>query len=188
MLKRCLKLLRKCHRHRRPPLFELEISRGGVSGELLDICGGVFLPVSTRENFHKNNEDNKISKMNSVIRSFLRGSSGVKQLLNPVKNVKLNVCSNRQLARNLWYMCNSKNVDQVFVDRVKVMNPSQLCSCGCGIVGIHTKGTRQLHLLFTFLTSKLIWIPFYFIHSNLKISKINYNFSYSTIKIINILC
>lgn len=85
--------------------------------------------------------------MNSVLRSAFRANN-LRVLLNPARNmVPSNTGSQRQLARNLWYMCNSKN-EQTLASKWKVENPSTLCSCGCGSNAIHTKGKLKTMKLF----------------------------------------
>lgn len=80
-----------------------------------------------------------ITKMNNVIKTAIR-FNGLRVLLNPVKNVASVSAGNqqRQLARSLWYMSNSRNgaVDQK-------IEHSHLCSCGCGGIkrATHTKCT-----------------------------------------------
>ncbi|KAJ8929059.1 hypothetical protein NQ314_018291 [Rhamnusium bicolor] len=48
--------------------------------------------------------------MNNMFKAAIR-LNGLRLLLNPVKNVVATTCANqqRQIARNLWYMCNSRN-------------------------------------------------------------------------------
>lgn len=79
--------------------------------------------------------------MNNIIKVASR-LTGLRGILHPVKNV---VCANtitqqRQLTRNLWYMSSSRNTDNV----TPFHKPTELCSCGCGKVGVHTKGEREL--------------------------------------------
>jgi len=89
--------------------------------------------------------------MNSVIRTTFKYQN-LRQLLNPTRKiVTVNNVSHRQFARNLWYMCNSRNED--LISKLKLENPSTLCSCGCGSHAIHTKGEREL---VEFLTEEIL--------------------------------
>ncbi|KAG8230840.1 hypothetical protein J437_LFUL010237 [Ladona fulva] len=54
-----------------------------------------------------------------------------------------NVIAKRQFARTLWHMCSSRS-DTGFVTQWKIKHPSDLCSCGCGIHGVHTKSDKEL--------------------------------------------
>lgn len=108
------------------------------------ISGGGFRPVPREvsinfENLSSQGNISNIASMNSVIRTVFR-SSNLRNLLNPAKNVfPSSAGSQRQLARNIWYMCKSKQEDSL-LNSYKIESPSSLCSCGCGIYGIHTKG------------------------------------------------
>lgn len=66
--------------------------------------------------------------MNSILKTALR-LKGLKALINPAKNAALVSAGSqqRQFARSLWYMCNSRNG----ASNQKIEH-SQLCSCGCG--------------------------------------------------------
>lgn len=89
--------------------------------------------------------------MNNIIRAAFK-SQLLRSLLNPARKiVSVNAGSQRQFARNLWHMCNSKNEDRF--PQLKLENASKLCSCGCGIHGIHTKGEREL---VEFLTEEIL--------------------------------
>lgn len=81
----------------------------------------------------------RTSTMNSIIRTVFK-SAQLRSLLNPARNVISSTSgSHRQIARNLWYMCNSRN-DHSSISKLKIEEPSTLCSCGCGSHAIHTKG------------------------------------------------
>lgn len=93
----------------------------------------------------------KTIKMNNVIRTAFK-TQNVRSLFNATRKiVTLNSVSQRQFARNLWYMCNSRND---LISNLKLETPSTLCSCGCGSHGIHTKGIFYLHFFIKLFTLK----------------------------------
>lgn len=87
--------------------------------------------------------------MNNVFKVAIR-LSGLRSLLNPAKNVVsvTNANQHRQFARNLWYMCHSRNEG-----KLREVKHNYLCSCGCGGRGIHTKGEKEL---VEFLTEEIL--------------------------------
>lgn len=70
-------------------------------------------------------------------------------LLNPMRNVSLSkIYQQRQITRNLWYLSSIKDFE------VKYNNTgSNLCSCGCGLKGVHTKAEKEL---VEFLTEEIL--------------------------------
>lgn len=74
--------------------------------------------------------------MNNLLRVALK-VNGFRSFLNPAKKVLSPNTSlqQRQLARNLWYMCNSRS-------NASENQLSKLCSCGCmNKHQVHSKGT-----------------------------------------------
>ncbi|XP_044735055.1 complement component 1 Q subcomponent-binding protein, mitochondrial isoform X2 [Chrysoperla carnea] len=80
--------------------------------------------------------------MNGIIKGAFK-LNGLRALANPLKNAVLSTSSKRQITRNLWHMCNSRQ-DESVLKTLQIKNPTQLCGCGCGIQGLHTKGEREL--------------------------------------------
>ncbi|CAH1954909.1 unnamed protein product [Acanthoscelides obtectus] len=81
-----------------------------------------------------------------MFKAALRLTS-LRSLLNPVKNVVTKSSANqqRQIARSLWYMCNTREVDT---------KHGYLCSCGCkGSRHAHTKAAKEL---VEFLTEEIL--------------------------------
>lgn len=76
--------------------------------------------------------------MNNILKSTVR-LSALKRLYQ-LKNVITVSNQQRQITRNLWYMCNSRNDNFTKSISVKLQNPTELCSCGCGKKGVHSKG------------------------------------------------
>ncbi|CAH0547155.1 unnamed protein product [Brassicogethes aeneus] len=89
--------------------------------------------------------------MNNILKLVTR-INGIRLFLHPGNNVvhKINA-QQRQIARNLWYMCNSKNGITTFAEN----KHSNLCSCGCNMTkhGVHSKGEREL---VEFLTEEIL--------------------------------
>lgn len=77
--------------------------------------------------------------MNSMFKAAVRISS-LRVLLHSSKSIVGVNCANqqRQLARNLWYMCSS-NANQFTIAK-KLQSHTNTCSCGCGKHGVHSKG------------------------------------------------
>lgn len=80
--------------------------------------------------------------MNSIFKSALRSS--VLKRLYPLKNVITISNQQRQITRNLWYMCNSRNENLTKSIGIKLQHPTELCSCGCGKKGVHSKGRNKI--------------------------------------------
>lgn len=83
--------------------------------------------------------------MNGILKGVLRVSS-LKSLANTLgqSTSANNVLgtAKRQFTRTLWHMC-SRNEESRFVG-LKLKDPSNMCSCGCGMHKIHTKGEKEL--------------------------------------------
>lgn len=85
--------------------------------------------------------------MNSIFRSALK-INNIRCLLNPAKNLIASTSGNqqRQIARNLWYMCSSQNNKTDHKNMLNIKKPSMTCSCGCN--GVHTKGECNICIYF----------------------------------------
>lgn len=84
--------------------------------------------------------------MNSILKVASR-LQGLKVILAPVKNISISNVHQRQIARNLWSMCNmpAHNLSGYH---------GSLCSCGCGTKkGVHTKAEKEL---VEFLTEEIL--------------------------------
>lgn len=93
--------------------------------------------------------------MNNILKAAVRIHS-LKSILNSVKKVvTINnyALQQRQLARNLWYMCSSRS-DQFTEIARKLESASNKCSCGCGKHGAHTKGEKSVY----FVVICLFWV------------------------------
>ncbi|XP_044259092.1 complement component 1 Q subcomponent-binding protein, mitochondrial [Tribolium madens] len=82
--------------------------------------------------------------MNNLLRVAFRFN--YKTFLNPVKKVS-NTFQQRQLARNLWYMCNSRNDPENKL--------SKLCTCGCMSKHQHAHSKAETELV-EFLTEEIV--------------------------------
>lgn len=81
--------------------------------------------------------------------NLLRIASKSRFLVNPAKKIVTGTSiQQRQLARNLWYMCNS---------RPHTENFSKFCTCGCLSKHVHTKG--NIVLLSSFLKINITASP-----------------------------
>ncbi|XP_049788520.1 complement component 1 Q subcomponent-binding protein, mitochondrial [Schistocerca nitens] len=84
-------------------------------------------------------------KMNGILKAA-SGFSSYKYLLNPVKRScgVLNA-NTRQFTRTLWYMRSGGSTDGTgLLANYKQTPHSNLCSCGCGMQRLHTKGEKEL--------------------------------------------
>lgn len=84
--------------------------------------------------------------MNSILKSTMR-LSALKQLYQ-LKNVVTVSNQQRQITRNLWYMCNSRSNNFTKAVAVKLQSPTELCSCGCGKKGVHSKGKNDYNEIY----------------------------------------
>jgi complement component 1 Q subcomponent-binding protein len=85
--------------------------------------------------------------MNNILRVAFK-INNCRALFNPVKNVLSlnNSFQQRQIARNIWYMCNSRNKEPE-------SKLSKLCTCGCMNKQVHSKAERDL---VEFLTEEIL--------------------------------
>ncbi|KAF2880950.1 hypothetical protein ILUMI_25231 [Ignelater luminosus] len=92
--------------------------------------------------------------MNSIMKAALKVNS-FRSILNPVRSLSLSACKQqRQCAGTLWYMCNSKTGNENNLHfGTKLNTVSNLCSCGCGLRGAHTKAEQDL---VEFLTEEIL--------------------------------
>lgn len=88
--------------------------------------------------------------MNNIFKSALRPS--VLKRLCPLKNVITISCQQRQITRNLWYMCSTRNESLTKSIGIKLQHPTELCSCGCGKKGVHSKGKNEVPIYNYLLT------------------------------------
>jgi len=79
--------------------------------------------------------------MSSLLKSVMR-LAPLKSAASPLR-WSLSSTSSRPFARSLWHMCSSRNETSALTG-LKITTPSNLCSCGCGSRGVHTKGEREL--------------------------------------------
>jgi len=92
--------------------------------------------------------------MNNLLRTAFRVNN-YRSLLNPVKNVVSlnNAFQQRQIARNIWYMCNSQSGKEID------LKLSKLCTCGCmNKHGVHSKADHSVaeRELVEFLTEEIL--------------------------------
>ncbi|KAJ0176395.1 hypothetical protein K1T71_007574 [Dendrolimus kikuchii] len=59
----------------------------------------------------------------------------------------------RDFTRGIWHMSCSKRLDAAVASSHLLHNPSNTCSCGCGLKALHTKGEREL---VEFLTEEIV--------------------------------
>ncbi|XP_015599962.1 complement component 1 Q subcomponent-binding protein, mitochondrial [Cephus cinctus] len=78
--------------------------------------------------------------MNGIVRNALRVSA-LKSIVSPTNAVGT---AKRQFTRTLWNMCNRHPTEAAPLTSVKIQAPSELCSCGCGSRGAHTKAEKDL--------------------------------------------
>lgn len=86
--------------------------------------------------------------MNVIFKNALKYNT-LRALLNPAKNISVSkLHQQRQITRNLWYLTGVKDFG------VKSYNSDSLmCSCGCGLKGVHTKAEKEL---VEFLTEEIL--------------------------------
>lgn len=84
-------------------------------------------------------------KMNGILKAA-SGFYSYKYILNPVKRSCGVLSANtRQFTRTLWYMRSGGSADGTsLLANYKQTPQSNLCSCGCGMQRLHTKGEKEL--------------------------------------------